>query len=154
MKTVIFLTLLFLNSTATSNENNNATPKAQYTPGPIQTFFQYEGLIAFNSLLAASDPQAFGAILTLLSPLSVSEKTTSTTRNITFGGVVSIGLYNGFELSNDNYSKNDIFKQNMIAFNLLTISAIITEKLTNDPDTSISITALDQSYYLSLNKKF
>lgn len=104
-----------------------AAPKNSGADLTIGQFFIMEGLAAFNSGLAASEPGGFGVLLILISPMAFITKAENPYTGFTF--FLALGGYNiwrGESLRDSTLTEKDkrsiqisIFLENMAAWNLL-----------------------------------
>ena len=117
-------------------------------------FLMVEGLLVFNSYLASEDPEAFGVILTLLSPLGASQDSSYTTKAAGVIGVATLGLYNTLELKDESYSKRDVFKRNIIAWHLIGGSLWLSHQFTESKDTSAFVMPVNNGFMLGFNHEF
>lgn len=135
--------------------NNNSPSKNQNTKLDVsQELLMLEGMILFNSALISYDPEAFGGILTLFSPLAASEHSQSETQILTVAGTASIGLWNALELKDSNYSKADVFKSNFVAFNLLILSAHISDLVFEENSESLALQNMNDGLLISFQSRF
>lgn len=129
-------------------------PKDEKEPDYITGFFFAEGLLILNSYMASESPEGYGTLLTLLSPFGASSNASDTTNYVSIGGALSLGLYNAFELRNENYSRTEVFKRNMIGWHVFAASLLISKKLTDNKETIAYIAPLNDGAVLAINYNF
>jgi len=151
MKYVSCLIILLLTS---SNLLANQEDEAKVNP-VLQIAF-LEGLVILNSAMASQNPEAFGVLLTLISPLSASSESNQAANMITLGSMATLGLYNASELRGSEYSKNDVFQKNVLGWHALALTIGITSYFIDDViDTNkILISQKDDGMVLSFGYDF
>jgi len=147
----MFLALV-ISSAAIANDENMSSKQWK----PYKSFALGEGLFVLNSYIASLSPEGAGTLLTLVSPLAGMSETESSaaTRWVSFGSAAGIGLYNALELGEDKYSQSDVFKRNLIAWNLTGAAIYLTEKYTGKKQPSINISASGNSVLFTFHKLF
>lgn len=96
-------------------------------------FALIEGIFVANSLIAAESPEGLGWGLTVLSPFALASEGLPLQTILGATAIAAIGQYNVQELSDEEqYSKSDIFKNNMYAFHAVGAIALLSEWLTGD----------------------
>ncbi len=106
---------------------------------PITMFLLMEGMLGVNAWLASENPHAYGAVGALLFPVAAGEGSKSETETwVGIIGAESIAVYN-LSIDEDEKSKNEIFKSNMIAWHLFAGVLITTKYIIGDNDGSKSL---------------
>lgn len=91
-----------------------------------------EGLIVLNSALASADPEAAGAIMVLVSPLAGTVGRSNAINALGVGAFVSLGQYNRLELSDEKYSRGEVFVRNFVAWQAVVGLYYVVERLTGE----------------------
>lgn len=149
---VLFLLCCFSSSLLANNSKSFSQENSKL--GVIEELAILEGMILFNSALISYDPEAFGGILTLFSPLAASEHSQNETQILTVAGTASIGLWNALELKDSKYSKGDVFKSNFIAFNLLILSTHLSDLVFEDNSESVAVQNMNDGFLISFQSRF
>lgn len=139
MKSIIFLIALFISFVGKAED---FAKKEELNPWV--GFALIEGIFLANSLIAAESPEGLGWGLTVLSPFALATNEASTTEKILGAtALAAIGQYNAQELSDEEqYSKSDIFKNNVYAFHAVGAIALLTDWLVGDTKTVEHVTLL------------
>lgn len=150
-----FIVCLFLSYSSCLYANNGDSYNHEKAKlGIVEEIAILEGMILFNSALISYDPEAFGGVLTLFSPLAASEHSQSETQILTVAGTASIGLWNALELKDSKYSKADVFKSNFVAFNLLILSAHISDLIFEENSKSLALQNMNDGFLISFQSRF
>lgn len=130
-----------------------AEEKAKSIRKPMSIWHK-ESILILNSLSASYYPEVFGVFTTLISPLLLSGDEHNYIKNTGFTGAATIGLYNALELKKDKYTKNEIFKQNMIAFHVLFGALHILEGRYGQIPASFSLQPFSGGFAIGYNLEF
>lgn len=122
--------------------SNVLAEEEEFELHPALGFVLLEGLVAINSAMASEEPEAFGVALALLSPLGASNNVSETTNWAGIGSAFSLGLYNAIELSNEKYSKHDIFIRNVYGWHAFALVTGVTEYLTGEKIASDNVAVI------------
>jgi hypothetical protein len=151
MKLRYFLfSLLFLSSSV------SAETEEKFELHPALGFLIVEGFIAINAAMASEAPEVYGSVLALLSPLGASSNVSETTNWVGIGSAATLGLYNAIELSDDKYSKNDIFMKNVYGWHALVLISGVTEWLTGEEvsNDNVALFPVKNGLVISMNYEF
>jgi len=108
-------------------------------PGYLKLFLIGEGLVIVNAYLAAENPTAYGAAGALLFPLLSSPDSNSSMHK--WAGLVlaeSIALYN-LSIDKDKQQKSEIFRDNIIAWNIFAVAMLAMDSPFQDDNNTISL---------------
>ena len=133
-----------------------AEQKEKFELHPVLTFAVLEGFVAINAAMASESPEAYGIALTLLSPLGSTNTVSTTTNWVGIGSAATLGLYNAIELSDDKYSKSDIFIKNVYGWHALALITAVTEWVTGEEieTDNVALFPLNDGLVLSMNYEF
>jgi len=133
-----------------------AEPKEKFELHPVFYFAILEGFVAINSAMASESPEVYGSVLTLLSPLGATSSVSTTTNWVGIGSAASLGLYNAIELSDEKYSKHDIFIKNIYGWHAFALITAVTEWITGEKveTENVAVIPVHQGVLVSLNYAF
>ena len=94
----------------TEKKNNNSH---------IRTILYFEGLVAANAYIASQSPDSYGKVAYIVSPFVISSSTSKEVNIVSFLGFLAIGHYNINKIDQNTMSESEIFKRNMVAWNIL-----------------------------------
>lgn len=122
---------------------------------PMQ-FLILEAIIGFNAWSASKHPNGYGTLAALVFPLAaVGSEEGPITAWSTFFGAESIALYN-LNVDEDDYSKREVFENNMIAWHLfagiLTATSYMDNKWFNKE--TVSFVPTQSGGHITFNYKF
>jgi hypothetical protein len=110
----------------------------QTVPGAI---LLAETLFAANAGMATLDPQAYGVLVALFSPLGAAEtKGSTTTRWVALAAAEGLAAYNIAGLDKDEDTDKEIFVANMIAWHVFAAAVGTTAWLKGDLEESKKVT--------------
>jgi len=150
MKRSIITLILMISSYVSTTFGADSVDDAENTKDrPVmQDILIAETLLAANAWMASEDPGSYGTLCGLfLFPfaLSIGESTGSSIEKWgSFIGVELIALYN-VQMGNDDTSKSEVFKNNMIAWHAVIGLAAFTAWLFEDEDESLALRSSEQS---------
>jgi len=77
-----------------------------------------EGLAAINAGMATASPVVYGGLCIIISPFALASDTNKLVAIAGFAAVVGIGAYNLTIASDDDMSDREVFRNNMVAWNI------------------------------------
>ena len=160
---VIFLALLVFPTASVQSrepaEDARERSAILNTPGEIALgVLIIEALAVVNAGLATASPEIYGGAALLLSPFVpfAGEHVYPSTRWVGAASLAGIGIYNLAVLSDDDeYSQQDVFVHNVVAWNLAFIGMGIAEILSSKSSRhSFGVTPLDGGLLLAYRHNF
>ena len=146
---------IFILLISSVSQAEDAVPDTSRSPlNPVAAFLAAEGLFVVNAYMASESPEGYGAVLSLLSPLGASSNVSEMSNVVGVAGAFTLALYNTLELSEDHYSKQDIFEKNLIAWHVLVASMMLSEKISGNNNTRVGFLPLHDGALIVLNQRF
>ncbi len=127
MKHIFLIVVIFFGSSSWANGQEK---QELSLPQAILGFTLMEGIIAANAASAASHPEGYGWVCTLLSPLAFAAGENETQSIIMGTSFLSMAQYNAWELKKPKYSKRERFQKNMVYWHGMAITSWAIEKIT------------------------
>ena len=125
IKCTTILLLLFITTIANADEVEN-----QKKPSILAMVALVEGIIIVNGLIASEAPKDYGWAMTAISPFAMANEGSEYTKWAGLISLAAIGQYNVKMGQDEEYSKGEIFKRNVIGLHIFAGLVAITEKLT------------------------
>jgi hypothetical protein len=151
-KIIIWFLLTLFSASGFAEERK--TEDAKEGANPLTVFFVMEGLAGVNSLMASANPKLYGGAAMLLFPMAGcpnSNKTACTAGLIT---AESLAVYN-LTLDPHKKTKGEIFRSNMIGWQILAGVIGTSSYLTKDKTQKLSIAPLPTGGgFVTYNRKF
>jgi len=155
MKIIAAMILLFSSIFVYADGSQVETKESSFSK-ILVTGAVVEGMLVANAAMAAAEPQAYGWLVTAISPLALGASGSDAERVLTASGFVGLGQYNAHVLSDETYSKRERFKQNMIYWHGFGAVLWVVEKIAEREIKSdhVSVIPLKGGVELALNYSF